>query len=81
MGRVSALCARDIAYYDYGSSLEMTELKSAFTRAGFGKKSKLAILGFEAGLMNMLEIAHHLCNVTLDMSSVPGNRARRWLAI
>jgi len=55
---------RDIAFDDYGSSLDMNELKSAFTRAGLGKKNKIAILGFDACLMNMLEIAHHLRNVT-----------------
>jgi hypothetical protein len=55
---------RDIAYDDYGSSLDMSELKSAFTRAGLGKYNKLAILGFDACLMNMLEIAHHLRDVT-----------------
>jgi len=54
---------RDIALDDYGSSLDMNELKSAFTRAGLGKNNKVAILGFDACLMNMLEIAHHLRNV------------------
>jgi len=54
---------RDIAYDDYGSSLDMNELKSAFTRAGVAKYNKIAILGFDACLMNMLEIAHHLRNV------------------
>jgi len=55
---------RDIAYDDYGTSLDMNELKTAFTRAGLGKNNKIAILGFDACLMNMLEIAHHLRNVT-----------------
>ncbi len=55
---------RDIAYDDYGSSLDMNELKSAFTRAGLGKNNKVAILGFDACLMNMLEIAHHLRDLT-----------------
>jgi hypothetical protein len=32
---------RDIAYDDYGTSLDMNELKSAFTRAGLGKNNKL----------------------------------------
>lgn len=55
---------RDIAYDDYGTSLDMNELKTAFTRAGLGKNNKIAIVGFDACLMNMLEIAHHLRHVT-----------------
>jgi hypothetical protein len=50
---------RDIGYDDFGSSLDMPEIEDVFTRAGVGPKSKIAILGFDACLMNMVEIAHH----------------------
>ena len=55
---------RDIAYDDYGTSLDMTELKRALRRAGLGPRNKLAILGFDACLMNMLEIAYQLRDET-----------------
>ncbi len=51
---------RDIAYDDYGSSLDMTELQRALRRAGLGPRNKLAILGFDACLMNMLEVVYQL---------------------
>jgi hypothetical protein len=51
---------RDIAYDDYGSSLDMVELQRALRRAGLGPRNKLAILGFDACLMNMLEIVYQL---------------------
>jgi hypothetical protein len=50
---------RDIGYDDFGSSLDMPEIEDAFRRAGIGPKNKIAILGFDACLMNMLEIAYH----------------------
>jgi hypothetical protein len=50
---------RDIGYDDFGSSLDMPEIEDAFSRAGIGPKKKIAVLGFDACLMNMLEIAHH----------------------
>lgn len=53
---------RDIGYDDFGSSLDMPEVKEAFERAGIGDKVKLAILGFDACLMGMIEIAHHFRN-------------------
>lgn len=52
--------ARDIAYDDYGTSLDMVDIESAFRQAGVTKGNKFSILGFDACLMNMLEIAHHL---------------------
>jgi hypothetical protein len=55
---------RDIAFDDYGTSLDMNELQRALMRAGLGPNRKLAILGFDACLMNMLEITHHLRKVT-----------------
>jgi hypothetical protein len=55
---------RDVAYDDFGSSLDMPEVEGAFKRAGFRKKSRLALLGFDACLMNMLEIAHHFRDQT-----------------
>jgi hypothetical protein len=51
---------RDIAYDDYGSSLDMNELQRALRRAGIGSRTRLAVLGFDACLMNMLEIAYQL---------------------
>lgn len=51
---------RDIAYDDAGTSLDMPEIRAALTKAGFGKRRKVAVLGFDACLMAMLEIAHHL---------------------
>jgi hypothetical protein len=38
----------------------MIELQRALRRAGLGPRNKLAILGFDACLMNMLEIAYQL---------------------
>ena len=55
---------RDIAYDDYGSSLDMVELQRALRRAGLGGRNKLSLLGFDACLMNMLEIAYQLRNET-----------------
>lgn len=55
---------RDIAFDDYGSSLDMTELQRALRRAGLGARNKLAILGFDACLMSMLEIVYQLRNET-----------------
>jgi len=50
---------RDIGYDDFGSSLDMPEIEDAFHRAGIGPKNKIAVVGFDACLMNMVEIAHH----------------------
>jgi hypothetical protein len=50
---------RDIGYDDFGSSLDMPEIERAFAQAGIGSKNKIAVLGFDACLMNMLEIVHH----------------------
>lgn len=50
---------RDIGYDDFGSSLDMPEIETAFERAGITKDNKLQIVGFDACLMNMLEIVHH----------------------
>ncbi|MGH8673958.1 MAG: clostripain-related cysteine peptidase, partial [Burkholderiales bacterium] len=43
-----------------GDALTMAELRLALERAGFGKglKGKLALLGFDACLMNMVEVAY-----------------------
>ena len=50
---------RDIGYDDFGSSLDMPEIEDAFKRSGIGPQNKIAILGFDACLMNMIEIANH----------------------
>ncbi len=50
---------RDIGYDDFGSSLDMPEISGAFRRAGIGPDNRIAVLGFDACLMNMVEIAHH----------------------
>jgi hypothetical protein len=50
---------RDIGYDDFGSSLDMPEIGGAFRKAGIGPDNRIAVLGFDACLMNMVEIAHH----------------------
>jgi len=50
---------RDIAYDDFGSSLNMAEMEGALKEAGIKSDNRLQILGFDACLMNMVEIAHH----------------------
>lgn len=50
---------KNIGYDDFGSSLDMPEIEWAMQKAGINKKKKLKILGFDACLMSMLEIAHH----------------------
>lgn len=50
---------RDIGYDDFGSSMDMPEVLEALKRAGVSREKKLAVLGFDACLMNMVEIAHH----------------------
>jgi hypothetical protein len=51
---------RDIAYDDSGTSLDMNEIDGVFAAVGVGPQNRIAILGFDACLMNMVEIAHHL---------------------
>lgn len=53
---------RDIAYDESGTSLDMPEITGVFRKAGIGPRSRIAVLGFDACLMNMLEIAHHFRN-------------------
>jgi hypothetical protein len=50
---------RDIAYDDFGSSLDMPEIERALRAAGVSSNNRIAVLGFDACLMNMLEIAYH----------------------
>lgn len=50
---------RDISYDDFGSSLDMPEVESALINAGVGPNKKIRVVGFDACLMSMLEIAHH----------------------
>ena len=50
---------RDIGYDDFGSSLNMPEITWALSKVGINKNNKISILGFDACLMNMLEIVHH----------------------
>jgi hypothetical protein len=50
---------RDIGYDDFGSSLDMPEIEDAFARSGIDPRNKITILGFDACLMNMIEIANH----------------------
>ncbi len=51
---------RDIAYDDSGTALDMNEVDGVFRAVGTGPQNRIAILGFDACLMNMVEIAHHL---------------------
>ncbi len=53
---------RDIGYDDFGSSLDMPELADALRRAGINSRHKIAILGFDACLMNMIEVVNHFEN-------------------
>jgi hypothetical protein len=55
---------RDIAYDDFGSSLNMPEMERALKRAGITSENPLQILGFDACLMSMVEIAHHFASQT-----------------
>jgi hypothetical protein len=50
---------RDIGYDDFGSSLDMPEIEGALRRSGIGPDNKITILGFDACLMSMIEIANH----------------------
>lgn len=58
---------RDIAYDDSsrGDALTMGELRMALERAGFGRgpRGRLEILGFDACLMNMLEVAYEFTGI------------------
>lgn len=59
---------RDIGYDDSskGDALTMGELRWALEKAGFGSGTmgKLAILGFDACLMNMVEVAYEFVGLT-----------------
>jgi len=51
---------RSLAIDEFGSALDMTEVEYVFERKPFDfRKRKIGILGFDACLMGMLEIAHH----------------------
>lgn len=50
---------RDIGYDDFGSSLNMPEIEGALKRAGISSSNRLQVVGFDACLMNMVEIVHH----------------------
>jgi hypothetical protein len=51
---------RDIAYDDSGTALDMNEIDGVFDGVGVGPQNRISILGFDACLMNMVEIVHHL---------------------
>lgn len=59
---------RDIGYDDSskGDALTMGELRWALKKAGFGtgKLGKLTIIGFDACLMNMVEVAYEFVGLT-----------------
>jgi len=55
---------RSIALDEGGSSLDMPEIEYVFKRCKIGRKNKLGILGFDACLMGMLEIAFHFSDYT-----------------
>lgn len=51
---------RDAGFDDSsGKSMDMNEITGALSKAGFGKKNKLTIIGFDACLMAMLEVVNH----------------------
>jgi hypothetical protein len=71
---------RDVAFDDFGSSLDMPEVELALSRAGIGKGKpfgKLKIMGFDACLMSMIEIVHHFKDQTElvvgSQQTEPGN--------
>jgi len=43
-----------------GNSIDMTELANALKESGFSGKNKIQLLGFDACLMNMLEVAYQM---------------------
>ena len=43
-----------------GNSLDMIELKKALTKAGFTGENKIEVLGFDACLMNLIEVAYEM---------------------
>lgn len=49
---------RDIAFDDFGSSMDMPELEGAFRAAGINSGNRIRILGFDACLMNMVEVVN-----------------------
>lgn len=51
---------KDIAYDDYGTSLDIPELERTLAKAGVSRQNRVTILGLDACLMNMVEIVHHL---------------------
>jgi hypothetical protein len=55
---------RSIALDEGGSALDMPEIEYVFKRCKIGDKNKLGILGFDACLMGMLDIAYHFSNYT-----------------
>src|SRR5262249_3989400 len=58
---------RDVALDDFGSALDMPAVELALSRAGIGKGltfGKLKVMGFDACLMAMVEIAHHFRDQT-----------------
>ncbi len=68
---------RDIGYDDFGSSLDMPEIEEAMRRAGVGEEMRISILGFDACLMSMVEIAHHFSSqvdiIVGSQQTEPGN--------
>ncbi len=50
---------RDVGVDDFGGSMDMPEIEGAFKAAGISADNKIGILGFDACLMNMIEVAHH----------------------
>lgn len=70
---------RDIGYDDFGSSLNMPEIEGALERAGITSSNRLQILGFDACLMNMVEIAHHFApQVEIIVGSQQTEPAKGW---
>ncbi len=51
--------SRNVGFDDFGSSLDMPDIRKVLQRCGFKGGSPLSILAFDACLMNMLEIVHH----------------------
>lgn len=55
---------RGVAREGFGPGMRLSEVAEAFRRAGVTPENKIAVLGFDACLMSMLEVVHELDEIT-----------------
>ena len=70
--------SRDAGFdYSSGNSMDMNEIVKALSNGGINRKNKLNIIGFDACLMAMLEVAHHFSDhaeiLVGSQQTEPGN--------